>query len=47
MNRKIKYVSVLAAIPLILVAFSANPTLIQDAAASTISAQIQSYVPSK
>jgi hypothetical protein len=36
MNRKIKYVSVLAAIPLLLVAFSANPTLIQDAAASAI-----------
>ena len=36
MNSKIKYVSVLAAIPLLLVAFSANPTLIQDAAASAI-----------
>lgn len=36
MNRKIKYVTILATIPLLLVAFSANPTLIQDAAATAI-----------
>lgn len=36
MNKKIKYLSVLTVIPLLLVAFSVNPTLLQDAAATAI-----------